>query len=75
MEKVETVLNGRRCYVPIEHLNKLHEKEKTVKMAFVYQELVAAGQTEYEAYLQKLMRKIRNLNRKIPPCVEFIEEL
>ena len=60
---IETTLFGSKCRFPAIYLKDLLAKEAAVN--------ACQGETDPEK-LSKLGAKIRRLNRKIPPCVQFI---
>jgi hypothetical protein len=73
---VQMTVGGRQAMVPAEHAKKVQKKQDLVAQAMRLQTGMAACTGVVHAILQEqlmeTMGKIRNLNRRIPPCVKFI---
>jgi len=73
---VQMTVGGRQAMVPAEHAKKVQKKQDLVAQAMRLQTGMAACTGVVHAILQEqlmeTMSKIRNLNRRIPPCVKFI---
>ena len=73
---VQMTVGGRQAMVPAEHAKKVQKKQDLVAQAMRLQTGMAACTGVVHAILQEqlmeTMGKIRNLNRRIPPCVKCI---
>jgi hypothetical protein len=73
---VQMTVGGRQAMVPAEHAKKVQKKQFLVAYAMRLQKCMAADAgvacTILQEQLMETMGKIRNLNRRIPPCVKFI---
>jgi hypothetical protein len=75
-EYVKMMVSGLPALVPVEHAKKVQKKQDLVAQARQLQiGMESSTSVEYsllEEQLFKTMGKIRNLSRRIPPCVKFI---
>jgi len=75
-DHVQMTVGGMQAMVPVEHAKKVQKKQELVAQALRLQTGMAActgvGHTILQEQLMEIMGKIRNLNRRIPPCVKFI---
>ena len=73
---VQMAVGGMQAMVPVEHAKKVQKKQELVAQAMRLQTGMAActgvAHTILQEQLMETMGKIRNLNRRIPPCVKFI---
>ena len=73
---VQMTVGGRQAMVPAEHAKKVQKKQDLVAQAMRLQTGMAAcagvAHTILQEQLMETMGKIRNLNRRIPPCVKFL---
>jgi hypothetical protein len=73
---VQMTVGGMQAMVPVEHAKKVQKKQDLVAQALRLQKGIAActgvGHAILQEQLMETMGKIRNLNRRIPPCVKFI---
>ena len=73
---VQMTVGGMQAMVPVEHAQKVQKKQDLVAQALRLQKGISActgvGHTILQEQLMEIMGKIRNLNRRIPPCVKFI---
>jgi hypothetical protein len=75
-EYVSMMVGGLPALVPAEHAKKVQKKQDLVAQArqlqIGMQCMTGVGYQILEEQLNETMVKIRNLNRRIPPCVKFI---
>ena len=73
---VQMTVGGRQAMVPVEHAKKVQKKQDLVAQVMRLQKGIASctgvAHTILQEQLMETMGKIRNLNRRIPPCVKFI---
>jgi len=73
---VQMTVGGKQAMVPAEHAKKVQKKQDLVAQAMRLQTGMKACtgvvHTILQEQLMETMGKIRNLNRRIPPCVKFI---
>lgn len=73
---VQMTVGGMQAMVPVEHAKKVQKKQELVAQAMRLQTGMKActgvAHTILQEQLMETMGKIRNLNRRIPPCVKFI---
>jgi hypothetical protein len=73
---VQMTVGGMQAMVPVEHAKKVQKKQELVAQAMRLQTGMKACtgvvHTILQEQLMETMGKIRNLNRRIPPCVKFI---
>ena len=73
---VQMTVGGRQAMVPAEHAKKVQKKQELVAQAMRLKTGMEActgvGHAILQEQLMEIMGKIRNLNRRIPPCVKFI---
>jgi hypothetical protein len=75
-DHVQMTVGGMQAMVPVEHAKKVQKKQELVAQARQLQigmeSCTGVGHTILQEQLMEIMGKIRNLNRRIPPCVKFI---
>jgi len=75
-DHVQMTVGGKQAMVPAEHAKKVQKKQDLVAQAIRLQTGLASctgvGHAILQEQLMETMGKIRNLNRRIPPCVKFI---
>jgi hypothetical protein len=75
-DHVQMTVGGRQAMVPAEHAKKVQKKQDLVAQALRLQtglmDYAGVGHAILQEQLMETMGKIRNLNRRIPPCVKFI---
>ena len=73
---VQMTVGGRQAMVPAEHAKKVQKKQDLIAQALRLQtgmmDYAGVGHAILQEQLMETMGKIRNLNRRIPPCVKFI---
>jgi len=73
---VQMTVGGMQAMVPVEHAKKVQKKQELVAQAMRLQtgmeSCTGVAHTILQEQLMETMGKIRNLNRRIPPCVKFI---
>jgi hypothetical protein len=75
-DHVQMTVGGLQAMVPVEHAKKVQKKQDLVAQARRLQVGMEAcsgvGFDILEKQLFETLTKIRNLSRRIPPCVKFI---
>jgi hypothetical protein len=75
-EYVKMMVSGLPALVPVEHAKKVQKKQDLLAQFRQLKDgMESCTSVEYsllEEQLFKTMGKIRNLSRRIPPCVKFI---
>lgn len=76
--KTYMIVGGNLALVPVEHAEKIAKKEMLVARAIALRDVIDRtdiGSTMRDAASvehKDLMGKIIRLNRRIPPCVQFV---
>jgi len=75
-DHVQMTVGGLQAMVPVEHAKKVQKKQDLVAQARRLQvgmeSCSGVGFDILEKQLFETLTKIRNLSRRIPPCVKFI---
>ena len=75
--KVYMIVGGQLAKVPTEHVEKIQKKEMLAHRAMELKTIVQYAENQVMAdvaglELKEIMGKIVRLNRRIPPCVQFV---